>query len=233
MLPGQSRPQARAPIPGSSPLRASCTAPRGALTPVVGTGFLSWSRAEPCRNSETGREEPQPLAALPSSRVVLGCCSKRPGGGPQGLNAAPCGNGDLRWGTRRLCRKCYIITTAATRSKVLVSSRVTRLRGGTEASARVTGMEALPRAQGCWGRGAGPCQDGRLCPGGLSFGLIETSAGRGPLRSPAAVRSLCVPASGLLLPAQRPRPRAWLSLWGADICLPSPTPLTVVAQKGP
>lgn len=135
---------------------------------MVGIGFLSWSQGLNPAGTLRQAGEPQPLPALPL------CCLRllleEAWGRTQGAECCTCGNGDLRWGTRRLCRKCYIITTAATRSKVLVSSRVTRLRGGTEASARVTGTEVLPRAQGCWGRGAGPRHHGRLCPGGLSFG---------------------------------------------------------------
>lgn len=90
MLPGQSQPQARAPIPGSSPLRASRTPPRGggALTPVVGTGFLSWSqRLNPAGTLRQAEGSPNPFQLSPC--VVLGCCSKRPGGGHKGLNAAP------------------------------------------------------------------------------------------------------------------------------------------------
>lgn len=75
MLPGQSQPQARAPIPGSRPLRASRTPPRAALTPVVGTGFLSWSQglnpAGTLRQAE-GSPSPFQLSPAPAARRGLG-----------------------------------------------------------------------------------------------------------------------------------------------------------------
>lgn len=44
----------------------------------------------------------------------------------------------------------------------------------------------------------------------------------GSLRSPATVRSLWPEASRQLLPAQSQQKRAWLPLWGADVCCPDP-----------
>lgn len=81
---------------------------------------------------------------------------------------------------------------AATRSKVLESSWVTRLRGGTEASARVRGTEALPKAQ----EGAEPHQEARLRLGGLSFAPHRNVCRSGASEFPAAVRSLRVQQVG-------------------------------------
>lgn len=149
--------------------------------------------------------EPSSLPPAPSS-PALRCprpWSMRPGAGAGGWMLT---YGEWVWAACPELVQNVSDHGAAVKPKALVLPRGDRLRGGTGQCRGGQARRPCPELEGGGGGSkAVPARPAR--PGPLSFGPY-----RNICRSPAAIRSLRGPASWLPLPAQRPRPRAWLSL---------------------
>lgn len=148
----------------------------------------------------------EPSSHHPPSSPALRCprpWSMRPGAGAGGWMLT---YGEWVWAACPELVQNVSDHGAAVKPKALVLPRGDRLRGGTGQCRRGQARRPCPELQGGGGGSkAVPARPAR--PGPLSFGPY-----RNICRSPAAIRSLRGPASWLPLPAQRPRPRAWLSL---------------------